>query len=95
MFLYACFLERGEEGGFLLFCVGEDVLVVCPGFIDGGEFGILGNAGSDGELIGGVSEESIGGDRRGSEVDVLHLCLRGRLDVSFSFIIRKDFSGMC
>ena len=48
------------------------MLVVCPGFIDGGEFGILGNAGSDGELIRGVSEESIGGDRRGSEINVLH-----------------------
>ena len=38
------------------------MLILCPGFIDDSELRVLGNAGSDGELIGKVSEEVIGGD---------------------------------
>ena len=51
VFLYPCSLKRGEEGGFLFLCVREDVLVLCPGFIDVGELRVLGDAGSDGELV--------------------------------------------
>ena len=72
VFLYACSLERGKEGGFLFLRIREHVLVLCPGLIDDGKFGILSSAGSGDKLISRVSEESIGGDRRGGEIYVLH-----------------------
>ena len=73
MFLYSRSLERGKEGGFLFLCIREDVLIVRPGFINVGKFRVLGNAGSDGELVSGVIEEVVGGDGRGGEIDILHL----------------------
>ena len=74
--------------------VREDVLIVRPGFINVGEFGVLGNAGSEGELVSGVVEEAVGGDGGGGEIDVLHFWLERVRCVAF-FIFGEGLFGMC
>ena len=94
MFLYPRSLKQGKEGGFLLLCIREDVLITHPGFVNVGKFGVLGNAGSDGKLIGGVVEKAVGRDGGGGEIDILHYGWRGS-DVSLLFIFGEGFFGMC